>query len=232
MSRTFNSATPDFFNTATAIPAGVPYPCTLAGWFKSGTATNMSILSIQQAVSTGYLSLRVDGSHVIAEYFDGTVDAIATTAATYTSNTWTHAAGTFAVASASRTAYLNGGNAVTDSTSASNITLTSTSIGEIRRSTPAYPFNGSLAECGIWNIILSANDIAALGAGMSPLLVRPDALVGYWPLWGNDSPEPDWNPNGSMHSMTLSGGPTAGTSNPPIVMPSMAGFKHGWKGLP
>lgn len=57
-------------------------------------------------------------------------------------------------------------------------------------STYAYT-NGAIAEAAIWNDALSAADFASLATGVSPLLVRPDALVAYWPLLGYDSPASD-----------------------------------------
>jgi hypothetical protein len=40
-------------------------------------------------------------------------------------------------------------------------------------------------------VALSASDVAILAAGVCPLLVRPEALLAYWPLWGIYSPETD-----------------------------------------
>jgi hypothetical protein len=52
-------------------------------------------------------------------------------------------------------------------------------------------FDGRIAEVAIW-----AGDIGAAGFGVlaqrvSPMLVRPDLLVSYWPLIGRESPERD-----------------------------------------
>ena len=44
--------------------------------------------------------------------------------------------------------------------------------------------DGGIAEVAIWDIQLTANQISALAAGFSPLLIRPDKLLGYWPLGG------------------------------------------------
>lgn len=42
--------------------------------------------------------------------------------------------------------------------------------------------DGTIAEIGVWNVALAAADWYALGLGVSPELVRPDALVLYWKL--------------------------------------------------
>jgi hypothetical protein len=52
-------------------------------------------------------------------------------------------------------------------------------------------FDGVIAEVGVWNAILTADEMASLGKRFSPLLVRPQDLVLYAPLLGNNSPEPD-----------------------------------------
>lgn len=53
------------------------------------------------------------------------------------------------------------------------------------------PFNGRVAEVGIWDVALTDEEFASLGKGYAPPLIRPQSLKGYWPLYGNTSPEPD-----------------------------------------
>lgn len=48
---------------------------------------------------------------------------------------------------------------------------------------------GAYAECGIWNVTLTAAEAISLGQGLSPLSVRPSSLLAYWPLVGHSSPE-------------------------------------------
>jgi hypothetical protein len=52
-------------------------------------------------------------------------------------------------------------------------------------------FDGRVSEVAIWAGDIGAAGFAMLGKRVSPLLVRPDLLVGYWPLLGNASPEVD-----------------------------------------
>lgn len=52
--------------------------------------------------------------------------------------------------------------------------------------------DGQLSEFAIWNIDITSAGFAQLGAGVSPLLVRPDSLVFYMPLIGQYSPEKDY----------------------------------------
>jgi hypothetical protein len=52
-------------------------------------------------------------------------------------------------------------------------------------------FSGDIAEAAIWAAALTAEEFAALAAGTSPLSIRPDALVNYYPIIGRHSPEID-----------------------------------------
>ncbi len=48
---------------------------------------------------------------------------------------------------------------------------------------------GDVAEVATWSESLTADSLAALAKGMSPLRVRPGVLTAYWPLLGRQSPE-------------------------------------------
>ena len=75
--------------------------------------------------------------------------------------------------------------------------------------------DGLLAEIAIWNVALSPGELAALAKGVSPLLIRPQSLKGYWPLLGTGSPERDYS--GQGNAATIVGSVAAG--NHPPVMP-------------
>ena len=54
-------------------------------------------------------------------------------------------------------------------------------------------FDGKLADLAVWNgVILTANEAAALGKGISPLKIRRSALSMYIPNCGIQTSEPDW----------------------------------------
>jgi Concanavalin A-like lectin/glucanases superfamily len=61
-------------------------------------------------------------------------------------------------------------------------------LGALVRSTTANFLNGSLAHVATWNRQFSAGEVMSLAAGLLPSHLGPSH---YWPLWGNDSPEPD-----------------------------------------
>lgn len=63
-------------------------------------------------------------------------------------------------------------------------------------------FDGMIAEFAIWDIELTDVECFALNDGISPNRIRPSAMVGYWPLYGNSSPEPDLSGNGNNGTVT------------------------------
>jgi hypothetical protein len=50
------------------------------------------------------------------------------------------------------------------------------------RSTACNWLSGKVAEAAVWNVALTITDVAVLNAGYSPLFVKPQNLVAYWPL--------------------------------------------------
>lgn len=84
------------------------------------------------------------------------------------------------------------------------------------RDTGDRALNGRLAEMAIWSRILSAAEIAALGAGYAPSFIT-QGLAMYYPLLGRYSPENDRAIGGSS-SGTVTG--TAYQAHPRIIYPS------------
>ena len=77
-------------------------------------------------------------------------------------------------------------------------------------------WNGGIAEAAAYSVALTAEDIASLAAGFSPLLVRPGKLIGYWPLGGGYFPA-TVNPIGST-SLSVNSSPSA-EAHPRIIYP-------------
>jgi hypothetical protein len=88
-------------------------------------------------------------------------------------------------------------------------------LGARISATPGLFLNGQIAEAAVWNVALSAAEIASLSKGFSPLLIRPASLVAYWPLIGRHDPEID--PVGRF-DMTLTANPTT-AAHPRVILP-------------
>lgn len=96
-------------------------------------------------------------------------------------NKWNHQVGVWR-STANRQVYLNGAAGVVNTTSLSPTSLNATSIGIQTDGSGEPATTMRVAEVAIWDIDLSADDIAALAEGHSPLMVRRDRLVEYLPL--------------------------------------------------
>lgn len=99
-------------------------------------------------------------------------------------------------------------NGVSDGTATSNRSIQNTTtplaIGaQWDGATAVNSHNGRIAEVGIWDVALTDVEFLALASGVSPILVRPANLKGYWPIWAVASPDVDLSPN-SINA-TLSG---------------------------
>ncbi len=118
------------------------------------------------------------GGDVQAYIRSGGTTPNAQATASCSADTWYHGAAVFA-SSTSRAAYLNGGNKGTNSTSCSpdGAQLDQLSIAKTTNN-----FEGYIAEWGLWDVALTDEEIATLGNFVSPLMVRPQNLVAYFPF--------------------------------------------------
>lgn len=195
MARSFTAASSQYLETGSAPVTAVPV--TLACWvYPSDTAGSGYVPMTLTTGTTSRFQLLMNGGvagdPVLAQAINtsGTIGQ-ATTTVGFAATTWQHVCGVFA-ASNSRAIYLDGANKQTNTTSVTVATPDRVTLGT-RYSSGARGlyFNGSIAEAAIWNVALSDSDVAILAMGVSPLLVRPDALVWYAPIVGQYSPEID-----------------------------------------
>jgi hypothetical protein len=186
MAYDFNG-TSQYFNTAsTPLTAA---PITMACWFyPKNTTADLSLMSITDNQDAGgnRFSLtgggNAAGDPIRAFAQVGGSTGVADTNAGFVANAWQHACGVYSAANA-RTAYLNGGNSVTNTTSLSPAGVDRIRIGARFNGGIAGNFlNGQIAEVGIWSAALTAAEIASLAKGMTCDKVRPQSLVFYAPL--------------------------------------------------
>ena len=162
-------------------------PCTMAAWAYLDTTAGIpkDICSVSSKTALAVLRLNVNtgGQFRIAD--QGNVNAVAN-GGTVSANVWDHYAGVF-VSGSSRTAYTNGVAGAENTTTVAAITPTFTNIGAFYAGTATSIqfMDGLVAEVGIWNVALTAAEIASLADGMTCDKVRPQSLVFYAPLIRN-----------------------------------------------
>lgn len=111
-----------------------------------------------------------------------------------------------------------------------------TTIGSIDIASNQNFMSGLIGEVAIWNIALSDNEVIALSRGVNASSIRPGNLVHYNPIWGLESPEPDYS--GNSNNMTVTGTvkgnhapvtlftPKWAATIPLIEVAAVAGFVH------
>ena len=181
-----------------AIAVSVP-PCSIAARF------NLSSLNTRDCInylfgSTNYYGINFDGTYFQARMrASAALSTAAVSGVAISTSTWYNVVATFASAN-TRSIYVDGVG-VTDSTANSAPTAPTTlDVGGPNDS--GVGLIGVVAEVGFWNAALDASEAAAYGKGISPQLIRPASLIGYWPMIGKNSPE---LPHHGPYSLTVTG---------------------------
>lgn len=231
MARLFDDASSEYLVYAGAPPA-LPPSVTMACWFNSDDVTaNQTLLSCADASETSnYMRLMAGGAltgdviraQVLAGLIaDSALNANADTSTGFSANTWHHAAAVFTDnGDVTAHAYIDGGSKGSESRGTGWVNtdlLDRTAIGVVLDSTPNHYTSGMIAEPVFYNIGLSDEEVALLAKAVSPLMVRPEAIVAYWPLIGRTSPEIDLV---GGYNLTLSG--TTAANHPRVIYPAWA----------
>lgn len=167
-------------------------PLTLSAWFNAANITsNQTLVGVfsNNGSYSYYLSAAgaESGDYVKAMTRVNTWSGAATTAG-FTANEWHHAVAVYTTI-ISRTAYLDGANAGSDTTSMQPIDIANTIVGAYYGGAYAYS-DCNIAEVGIWDVNLTATEVDQLYTGKySPHLVSHANLVAYYPLGGGTYPD-------------------------------------------
>lgn len=222
MGRNFVAASTQYLR-ASVTPPVTDVPLTFACWFKRSSAVNTTLMCFNDSalVNKRFLITIRNTNVVRIGHHDNTTSATADTTATASLNVWHHACGVFA-ADNNRTAYLDGGNSVNGTTNVtgSMSSLNQINVGILGGSTSSNYMQGEIAEVCVWNVALNAQEVAALGKGTNPKLIRPENLQLYYPLYGDASPEVNHGLGGSTYNLTLVNTPTT-AAHPPVSPPNL-----------
>lgn len=220
MARTFVRASSDYGENTAAVLTSAPLTLACWAYFAERTTVQTLMCLGVNTANANFLALDMAGTvandPIRALTGSATGNGVAGSVnGPGADNTWGHCAAVFASAT-SRTAYFNGTAGTANTTSRTPSGINRTELGRLLFESGSITnyMNGRLAEAGIWNVALSAADILQLSKGVSPRLVRPEALVAYWPLVGRASPEPDLR---GGFDLTLTG--TSQADHPRVYCP-------------
>lgn len=243
MARSFNGTTDQCIpgvGVAPIISSG-----TIAGWVKRNNTTRAGSqdplwaawIFTPSVVRQSYIYIQAGTSVIQVDI--PFVTAVITGATSITAGNWFHFAVT--VNSRSWVLYVNG---VSDGAATAGLDPDAgnppVSIGYSAQNTQVT-LDGSMADVGLWSSVLTANEVLGLARGQRPYMVRQSTLLGYWPLDGRASPEPDLSGkgnNGVLSGTTIAAGPpetlftpkwvaTPNASTPPTITPRNRGVIFG-----
>lgn len=176
----------DFGSTGTRnLSASSPVtavPLTMACWFNTAAdSTQKTIISAGIANAVHRCLIQINTTNQLQAFTVGTISVSSTFTTAITGNVWNHACGVFA-ATNSRTVYLNGSAATPNNSSSTQDSFNDIRIGARWNGSLGVHMRGLIADVGIWNVALDANEIASLADGINCSKIRPESLVFYCPL--------------------------------------------------
>jgi hypothetical protein len=201
-------------------PIAVGQDLTFGCWFNVDDITSrhslMSVGRARDAGGTRHTSLNatgdIGGDPVSMQQRTGSSTSANTTAA-YTANTWHHACGTFDRSTGGLAVFIDGGSKGTATGAATDMLINEFRICDSHKVNAFC--DGMVAEAGVWDVILTDDEVAMLAAGYPPLMVRPTNLQIYLPMV-RDS---DHDEMGGVGTGTETGTPTVAV-HPRISRPS------------
>lgn len=188
MARAFSSASSQYLERSGDPLGSVPFTFSL--WFNPDNATtNHPLITLESTSYYDWACLLADGASpgdpLTVNVASGSVASIATQNG-FTASSWNHAAGTFdsvfGTYIGSKYSFLNGTKGAVGSATTSY--MRTPIVLRIGRHVNYGYASCKIAEVGIWNVILTDSEIAALAKGYTPQQIRPKSLIAYYPLGG------------------------------------------------
>ena len=182
MSYDLNGTSQWIGNASSSPIANVSTGVTLACWAQPDVVANV-LINLSDSVGTNgaiRLIMLTTGTRATS-VVSGTNAFADTTTGTPSIGTWGHHCAVYS--SAARSSFFNGANKVTTTATSNPTGFTRLQIGA-RRAASAVDtfFNGRIAEVGIWNVVLSDDEIDSLAKAISCASIRPQNLIFYAPL--------------------------------------------------
>ena len=212
MSRSFNGST-NYLSASGISISDTPF--TMSVWWKSkglGSASPVGMCIGESGTGNNWFLWRLNTNKFMQIEEKDTVagPGNSTQAATNDFSTWHLGVCVFSSHS-SRSVFIDGTGKATVSGARTATGFNMTVVGA--NSVPGNLWNGNLAHAAIWNTDLTDQQVYSL-LYLYPNQVAVGNLVNYWPMTGNQSPEPDYGSGNLPLTVT---GATFSTDNPNIA---------------
>ncbi len=223
MARSFVTADVEYLvNTVSAPLTATPFSVSMLVFPLDVSTSNTLFWMGDKALTNHQHLLLADGGasdKIRAGTSAGGGNFYSNSTAAYLANAWVQAGGVW-TDPANRQAVLEGVLGSEENTSLNPTGEDSISIGMRRNGSPSFPANCYMAEVGLWDTDLNQADWDMLAARMSPIGVRPESLISYWPFIARGlSVEPDYVGN---HPLTANGyaGGDENVPHPRVIYPT------------
>jgi hypothetical protein len=197
MAYSFTASSTQYLSVADTAALDITGAITLAAWIKStgtyGTVGKGIVAKYETGTNQRSYAMQLDSSGRVNAAFgsNGTPSGVRNIRGQTASGTnWRHVAATFVPSTTTNAIYLDGvSESVTVNSAGTVSSIFSGSanlwLGLVSTTSTASVdtyFDGLIAEVGIWNVALTAEEVASLADGMTCDKVRPQSLVFYAPL--------------------------------------------------
>jgi hypothetical protein len=179
----FPANTANYFSNGTGGTTNLTgYGITCAAWVRFDSVAVAGIIMAKYNTSAnGQFVLELDASAGCTWVtVDGANNTMACISSALSANRWYHWVGTQDANGGKL--YIDGKLAATSGTPRIMVSTGNTFYIGRYETGGSFPMDGGIDQAVLWNAGLSANEVLDLYKGLSPLMIRPNNLVGYWPL--------------------------------------------------
>ncbi len=206
--------------TLASAPVTAP-PFSVSIWFHALSVQNAFLWGVGDTTSTQRHYLEIEDAGGSTRLHAGSKDGVggsdAITSTEYSANVYQHAMRIWE-STTDRTAWLNGGGKVQDTTSKAPSGIDRMRVGVDPDQTAGKWYDGYVGWLVIWNVAIAENFVQMLAAGASPMGIVPESIVAAYPIYSNKT-DGAVDVSGNGLDMGVAGTPVAAPGPPTLITP-------------
>ncbi len=211
MARSFNGSSTDYIDCSNSSILNPKRGLSVSAWGYLNVASGYQFIFSRIGAGGNLFSFGSLGTSIYCDVIPGGTPF----AAGLSANAWYHYGFSVSAPHSSGDFFMCINGKVVFSNNTGTVASASTSRTMIGTRDDAFSFyNGRIAHVAMWGATLTPAEHILLARGVRPNRIRPLDLVGYWPLAGIQSPEPDLS--GYGNNGVLNG--TGYVDDPPLVL--------------